>query len=57
MALTNAQKDMVQALQDRMSKLKETTMSSQQCTMAGMGNYFFEEFKAIEKQLDTIKKS
>jgi hypothetical protein len=54
MALTTNQAAQMTILTNQITEMKQIVMGSGQCTMAGMGNYFFEAFKQLEIQAKKV---
>lgn len=57
MALTAPQVSQMTVLEGQLKELKEELMKSSLCTMGGMGNYIFDQFKKIDAQVDKVKKA
>jgi len=55
MALNAGQTTQMTLLENQMKELKEELLRSKLCTMGGMGNYIFDQFKKMEAQVKKVK--
>lgn len=57
MALNAGQTTQMTTLEGQLKELKDELLNSNLCTMGGMGNYIFDQFKKIETQVKKVKEA